>query len=319
LEGRIANKRHYLNVVRIARTYGEYCIGKGIRAYPATYNSVASYLIAFVQSRGGSTRSIANTVSAIKMFGVLNDQAWLSDSDLARLRLATKQLSFEDNSTVRRKLPLTLTIIAKVIDSLHWQAGGEPLLIATTMLMAHNGLLRANEYLYGIQVKHITWQANSLTVWVPRTKTCRSGAGEVIHITDYRGKSAYKFMIKWFNWQQLWNKPNAFIIPGKCKGSTNQFDLQKPATSKWWDRVLSNSLNIIGLDSSLYSGHSFRAGGATDLFLQGVPYATVKRHGRWKSDTALIYLRDEIGVANTVANAFGNALEGTTYAVEVGY
>jgi hypothetical protein len=61
------------------------------------------------------------------------------------------------------------------------------------------------------------------------------------------------------------------------------------------------------LDSSLYSGHSFRAGGATDLFTSRVPYNIIKKFGRWKSDAALKYYRDDMDVATTVSYAFGKA------------
>jgi hypothetical protein len=47
----------------------------------------------------------------------------------------------------------------------------------------------------------------------------------------------------------------------------------------------------IAVDATLYSGHSCRAGGATDLFVAGLPYYIVKKYGRWRSDAALLYFR----------------------------
>jgi len=38
-----------------------------------------------------------------------------------------------------------------------------------------------------------------------------------------------------------------------------------------------------GVDTSAYAGHSFRRGGATTLFLAGVPETIIQLHGRWKS------------------------------------
>ena len=59
-----------------------------------------------------------------------------------------------------------------------------------------------------------------------------------------------------------------------------------------------------GFDPSMFSGHSLRAGGATDLFASRVPYYTIKKMGRWRSETALIYFRSVDDVARTVARAF---------------
>lgn len=61
----------------------------------------------------------------------------------------------------------------------------------------------------------------------------------------------------------------------------------------------------LGFNPSMYSGHSLRAGGATDLFIIGVPYPKIKLYGRWKSDAALVYYREDIEVSRSVANAFG--------------
>jgi hypothetical protein len=61
------------------------------------------------------------------------------------------------------------------------------------------------------------------------------------------------------------------------------------------------------LDPRQYSGHSFRAGGATDLFTARVPYNIIKKFGRWKSDAAMKYYRDELDISNSVASAFGRS------------
>ena len=54
-----------------------------------------------------------------------------------------------------------------------------------------------------------------------------------------------------------------------------------------------------------YSGHSLRAGGATDLFVKRVPYYLIKKMGRWKSDAALLYYRSDKDVYEAVRKAFG--------------
>jgi hypothetical protein len=41
------------------------------------------------------------------------------------------------------------------------------------------------------------------------------------------------------------------------------------------------------------TGHSFRAGGATDLFNAGVPYQVIQKQGRWKSAAVLVYFKSE--------------------------
>ena len=64
----------------------------------------------------------------------------------------------------------------------------------------------------------------------------------------------------------------------------------------------------IGENPDNYAGHSFRAGGATELFNRRVPYPIIKKFGRWKSDSALDYYRDEDETGKAVAKAFSRAL-----------
>ena len=49
-------------------------------------------------------------------------------------------------------------------------------------------------------------------------------------------------------------------------------------------------ISKLGLDSSLYHGHSFRRGGATSLSIAGIDHDMIKNMGRWKSDCYQIYI-----------------------------
>ena len=51
-----------------------------------------------------------------------------------------------------------------------------------------------------------------------------------------------------------------------------------------------NKLSLACYDPQVYSGHSFRRGGATWAFLSGVPSESIKNHGDWRSDAYQVYL-----------------------------
>jgi integrase len=72
----------------------------------------------------------------------------------------------------------------------------------------------------------------------------------------------------------------------------------------WLRRRIKLAVSRLGLDHALYSCHSLRAGGATDLFAARVPYPMIKRMGRWKSDVCLIYYRDMHDVHRAVFSGF---------------
>lgn len=49
-----------------------------------------------------------------------------------------------------------------------------------------------------------------------------------------------------------------------------------------------------GLTANLVGSHSLRAGGAMAMYLNGVAHNTIKKMGRWTSDTFLMYIHEQI-------------------------
>ena len=56
---------------------------------------------------------------------------------------------------------------------------------------------------------------------------------------------------------------------------------------------LKEVLSILNIDSSKYSWHSFRRGGATLASQMSVDPALIKAHGRWKSEAYLYYVDND--------------------------
>ena len=68
----------------------------------------------------------------------------------------------------------------------------------------------------------------------------------------------------------------------------------KCVTRRSFNAYLKSLLLKIGLDPSLWSGHSFRRGGATLLYRLGIDPLTIQACGDWSSDTFLRYLEVNI-------------------------
>ena len=54
---------------------------------------------------------------------------------------------------------------------------------------------------------------------------------------------------------------------------------------------LSKAINLCGLDSSRYKGHSFRIGAALYAAMQGMSDSQIRILGRWKSNAFHKYIR----------------------------
>lgn len=113
-------------------------------------------------------------------------------------------------------------------------------------------------------------------------------------------------MKRWFDRNDLWNKPNFRIFPKRTSGRKLSFESTAP--KNWFRRKLKELVHKVGLDKACYSTHSLRAGGATDLFVARVPYYVIKKMGRWKSDAAIEYFRNEDDVEAEIFQAFKNLM-----------
>lgn len=65
-----------------------------------------------------------------------------------------------------------------------------------------------------------------------------------------------------------------------------------------------------GLSPTQVGSHSFRAGGAMAMYLNGVPHDTIRKMGRWTSDTFLMYVHEQISaVSETVAEQMSQPID----------
>lgn len=269
------------------------------------YKWVAAYICQHVKKNKGSTRSVGNLLSALKRCSILEEVPWLSQKEELKLMATLSQLKLEDLSPSRRKRPLRTMEIIKIIDALDL-SDDKQLLKAVMLATGHDGLLRTAELLFGCKVHNIIWEydKSSFQYEVPRSKTHRSGEPELITFSDYGPYSAVRLMKKWFDLKGLWDQPYSNIFPAVSR--VGKLDFSKVPSFSWWRKVIKHCCASIGLDSTRYSGHSLRAGGATDLFVARVPYYVIKKMGRWKSDAAMLYYRDDEDIRDAVTEAFTN-------------
>lgn len=58
-----------------------------------------------------------------------------------------------------------------------------------------------------------------------------------------------------------------------------------------------------GLSPNQVSSHSLRAGGTMAMYLNGVPHDTIRKMGRWTSDTFLMYIHEQIAAVSATVTA----------------
>ena len=78
---------------------------------------------------------------------------------------------------------------------------------------------------------------------------------------------------------------------GPGPGPLFKFQDGKPLTRQRFVARVREALTSAGVDSSAYSGHSFRSGAATTAAKCGVSDAVIKMLGRWKSSAYQLYIK----------------------------
>ena len=78
---------------------------------------------------------------------------------------------------------------------------------------------------------------------------------------------------------------------GPGPGPLFKFQDGKPLTCQRFVARVREALTSAGVDSSAYSGHSFRSGAATTAAKCGVSDAVIKMLGRWKSSAYQLYIK----------------------------
>ena len=267
-----------------------------------TYERVASFVCAHVVRNKGSTRSVGNLLSALKRGSLLINEEWLEGVDQLRLMSVLSELKFEDLSKGRRKRPLGIRELIAIINGLNLSDPTE-LVVAVMLAVGHDGLLRSAELLSGLQVRHFSWNHDltSVRIEIERSKINRSGDSEFVDLFDYGPCSGVALLRKWFTLHHLWSKWEERVLPAVRYG---KLDFSRDPSYNWWRNMIKKVCNRIGLEEKHYSGHSLRAGGATDLFVCRVPYYIIKKMGRWKSEAAMLYYRCDEDVKKEVGLAF---------------
>ena len=78
---------------------------------------------------------------------------------------------------------------------------------------------------------------------------------------------------------------------GPSPGPLFRFADGKPLARPQFVTEVKQALTMAGVDSTCFSGHSFRSGAATTAARRGIGDATIKMLGRWKSSAYQVYIK----------------------------
>ncbi len=244
--------------------------------------------IAYLHGTGYSPAHISSVLSALAYFHKIQG---LPDptKHFAIQKLVAGARNLRARLDVR--LPITVNILSRLLTFLQvsisspYRRG----MIAAIMILAFRGYFRIGELLPRcksgvervVQLNDITLGAESLQVVVRVFKHSTSQGPQVLHIM-FQGHDPLCARVVL----------SSFLVarganPGPLFSNVDS----TPFLRRTFDQELYKLLRGCDLSPSVYKGHSFRIGAATDAAARGIPDAKIKAAGRWASEAYRKYIR----------------------------
>ena len=259
--------------------------------WPVAQIFVRIFLVYMFFRNKMSAASLPAYLTHLKSGQLDREMEWLSGSQLRAVNLTVRALQkMSVHKEIKRKAPMTLKKMRMLDRFLDFRSQAD-FQYAALSRVCHNGLLRSGEGVC-IRFKHISWSADRsrLRLRIHESKCNKKGPPEIIDFVDWGSESAVAYLRNYFDAFDLW----------KCGGESLVFDRYNKSAFVLRVKELVRQARIDGD----FAGHSFRAGGASDLYAANVPIESIMKMGRWKSQAALLYLRCEEVTAIKIAHAF---------------
>lgn len=213
--------------------YQAWCHQRRLSAWPPTHSNLAGFLCHYVEENRGSTRSVRNVVSQLRVHARRLAHPWMSEQDSYKVRRTIAALEHHDDRGTPAKRPATLGVLLLVIRRLDLTCPVNRMM-RLSLLLGHNGLLRAGEPVSGLQVQDLqwNWRRKEVAIRLSRSKTHRSGPPEEIIYHQYPGICAFLLLRQWLTEWSLWKTPGAYILPKATSESRREatLDFSQPAT-----------------------------------------------------------------------------------------
>ena len=301
----------HLNQTSAVNCYTDCCISNDLPPFPVTYKSLG-YFAVTCRLRGNKQSYLKTLISNIKTHCTRTGQPYLSTAEEVPFKFVMRGLAKFNPAPTERKRPITKAVLEAI--TLHADLNNPKDLQTITMAyLAHDALLRGRELMH-LKIGHLQWdprRPDRCTIHITASKCNKTGPTEEAHIVSYGSRSGVSLLQQYISAMLLRDTtPSAPLFPliVQLSGSGGA-EVQWEAIhdkDRHFVPAIRALLQAAGYDASEYSGHSFRAGGATDLWTAGCAPEVIKRAGRWKSDCFYIYIRtDPQQIAVEVASYFG--------------
>ena len=269
----------------------EFCSRLGLTPLPASEETLILFVAELAQARSHAT--IRSYLSGVRHLHVIHGHANPLHNTL-RLDLVLKGVLRTKQKQSRPRLPVTPQILRVIRRSLEANPGFDSTMLWAACCTAFFGFLRCSEFSTASTTEFNSkadllasdvavdshHKPSVIAVKIKRSKTDQFGKG----VTIYLGKTDRDLCPVSALLHYLANRP---------LGEGPLFLLQNGRflSKDLFVQKVRQALMAGGIDSSTYSGHSFRIGAATTAAACGIEDSLIKTLGRWTSSAYQLYVK----------------------------
>lgn len=257
------------------RHYTEWCLENGHCPLPAVPETVAAYLVAFAGVLSCAT--LQRRLTAISVAHQTSGHETPTRSTLVRTIHAG--IRREHGAPPRKAAAARTDAITAMLGTL-----GDRLIDhrdRALILIGYTGALRRSE-LVGLDVADITEDYAGLRLRIARSKTDQDGQGATVGVP--RGSTPGTCPVHaWRTWVEESGITSGPAFRAVTKGGEVR---RERMAGRAVARIIQRRADAAGLVGD-WSGHSLRAGFATEGYARGTRELRIMRHGRWKSVAAM--------------------------------
>jgi integrase len=255
---------------------------------PAKPENVARYLADHATTL--STATLARRLVSIRAAHVDRGFADPTDAELVRLTFRGIRRTF--GRPQRRVAALTIDQLATIVGSL--KTSPKDTRDAVILLIGFAGAFRRSE-LVAIDREDVQIHEAGVAITLRRSKTDQVGQGRTVSIPRVRGRLCpVAALEEWLHLSGIADEPIFRPITKARRAAERRISAEAVA------RIIKTRTQAVGCDPNRYSGHSLRAGFATEAARLGVAKWRIKAQTGHLSDSMLErYIREQDGAEFT--------------------
>lgn len=273
------------------RHFTSWCEDNNLESLPAAIDTVILYLTSFVDRYKISTleRRLASISQAHKAAGY-ESPALVSREPLHSVWSGIVREKTERRSKVAPVLTEDVKLMVSNLerDDVTGSLTLRSLRDRAILLVGYAGALRRSE-LAGLRVSDLQYTPEGLRLLIRKSKTDQTGSGHVIGLSygSHPATCPVRALKSWTHVAHIFSGP----VFRKIDRHGNIGE--KPITGNSIATIIKKACLRAGLQPEMYSGHSLRAGFATQAAKAGKPERVIMKHTRHKSEKMVReYIRD---------------------------